>query len=482
MLSLIFAATRDSGIGLKNKLPWPRLPTDMKDFEEKTIGDGRNTVIMGYTTNQSLPHKYLKNRLNIVISKSHKEEIKETDTLKVVSNFYEALKISTGEVFIIGGAQIYKLALASGLVSKIYHTQILNKFEADTFMPEIDMNLYQLTKYGKVHTEKEVSFQFLEYSRKVFFRNPEMPYSDTEKQYLNLVSTVLQYGNIKGDRTGTGVKSLFGAQLRFELKPLFADPNNKNIFSIVFPLLTTKKVFWRGVALELLWILSGSTDTRVLAKLGIHIWDNDTSRETLDKRGFKDRKVGDLAYGYGFQLRHFGAKYIDHETDYSGQGVDQLLKLIHTIKTNPTDRRMILCFWDPFHVEEASLPWCHAFAQFYVTPGFNGAKGYLSCHMYQRSADLGIGIPFNIASYSLLTCLIAQVCDLYPGEFIHSIGDAHVYVNTIEGLQTQLTREPKEFPKLEINSTITDIEKFQFSDLKLIDYTPHDAIKMVLSY
>lgn len=479
MLNLIFASTRENGIGCGGKLPWPHIPTDMKDFETKTTG---GTVIMGYNTMQSLPKKFLKGRFNIVCSKIHNTEIKETEDLKIVSSFYDSLKISKGKVFVIGGAQIYKIALESGLVQKIYHTQILNKFEADTFTPEINSKIYSLTNYSDVITENGVSFQFLEYSRKVFFRNPEMPYCDSEKQYLNLVDTVLQYGNIKDDRTGTGVKSLFGAQWRFQLTPIFPDPNDKEVFYILFPLLTTKKVFWRGVAEELFWIISGSTDTRILTKKGIHIWDNDTSRETLDKRGFKDRAIGDLAYGYGHQLRHYGAKYIDHETDYKGQGIDQLTNVIYKIKNTPNDRRILFCLWNPLDLDNSTLVPCHMFAQFYVTPGFNGSKGFLSCHIYIRSNDLALGAPFNIASYALMTCLIAMICGLYPGELIYSIGDAHAYINTIEGLQTQLTREPKEFPKLQINQGINDIEKFEFKDLKLIGYNPYEAIKMPLSF
>jgi dihydrofolate reductase/thymidylate synthase len=467
MLNLIYASTRENGIGKDGQLPWPKLQTDFNNFRLKTIGNGSNTVVMGYKTMQSLPHGYLKSRKNIILSKEHKAEIKETEDIKVIDNITEVFKYSTSSIFIIGGAQIYKLALATGLVGKIYHTAILSKFECDTFVDPIDPQFYQLTDYSDVITENGVSYQFCEYDRKAFLGKP-VSYSHGELQYLNLIDTVLQYGNIKPDRTGTGVKSLFGAQCRFDLRK-------------EFPLLTTKKVFWRGVAEELFWIISGSTDTTILTKKGIHIWDADTCRETLDKRGFKDRRIGDLGPGYGFQLRHYGAKYIDCNTDYKGQGIDQLMNVIDKIKNNPNDRRILFCLWNPTDLDNTTLVPCHMFAQFYVTPGFNGKRGMLSCHMYIRSQDLSLGAPFNIASYSLLTCLIAQICDLYPGEFIHSMGDTHIYINTISGIQSQLTRVPKQFPKLQLNPQVRDIEKFQFLDLKLIGYQSHDAIKMPLS-
>ncbi len=467
MFNLIFASTRDMGIGYKGKLPWPKLPTDFGNFRDETTGEGNNTIVMGYNTYESLNFKTLKNRLNIVLTKKHKDDIKETEHLKIITELDQVFKYNKGNIFIIGGAQIYKLALSTGLVQKIYYTQILNSFKSYTFVDPISTNFYELTKNGDIIHENTITYQFLEYQRKIFLGKP-VSYTHQEQQYLNLIDTVLQYGNIKGDRTGTGVKSLFGAQLRFDLRT-------------EFPLFTTKKVFWRGVAEELFWIISGSTDTRILTEKGIHIWDQDTCRETLDKRGFKDRKIGDLAYGYGHQLRHYGAKYIDHETNYKGQGIDQLMNVIDKIKNNPNDRRILFCLWNPIDLDNSTLIPCHVLAQFYVTPGFNGQKGYLSCHMYQRSQDFSIGYSFNVASYSLLTYMIAHLCNLLPGEFIHSIGDLHIYANTISGIQTQLTRKPYPFPKLELNEEIKDIEQFQFKDLKLIGYQSHDAIKMQLS-
>ena len=182
-----------------------------------------------------------------------------------------------------------------------------------------------------------------------------------------------------------------------------------------------------------------------------------------------------LHYRYGFQWRHFGAEYADMHADYEGKGVDQLRDCIHKIKTSPEDRRIIMTAWNPSDLDKMALPPCHMFCQFYV------ANGELSCQMYQRSADMGLGVPFNIASYSLLTVMMAQACDLKPGEFVHTIGDAHVYLNHVDALQEQILRVPKAFPKIEVNPQKTDIDSFEFADFTIVDYAPMAAIKMKMA-
>ena len=243
----------------------------------------------------------------------------------------------------------------------------------------------------------------------------------------------------------------------------------------VIPILTTKRVFWRGVAEELLWFVSGSTDARELQAKKIHIWDGNASREFLDNRGLTHREEGDLGPVYGFQWRHFGAKYVDFNTDYTGQGVDQLARCINCIKTNPTSRRIVMSAWNPADLNDMALPPCHMFCQFYV------ANGELSCQMYQRSADMGLGVPFNIASYALLTRMVAQVCGLKAGDFVHTIGDAHVYLNHIEPLQRQLRRKPRPFPTLTINPEVNDIDGFKYEDFTVNDYKPFKGIKMKMA-
>jgi len=287
--------------------------------------------------------------------------------------------------------------------------------------------------------------------------------NNEEHQYLNLVRDILEHGVQRSDRTGVGTISKFGAQMRFSLR----DGS--------FPLLTTKRVFWRGVAEELLWFVKGDTNAKNLSSKDVNIWEANGGRKFLDSRGLTDREEGDLGPVYGFQWRHFGAEYETMHSDYTGKGVDQLQECITTIKNNPTDRRIVMTAWNPTALPKMALPPCHMFCQFYV------ANGELSCLMYQRSCDMGLGVPFNIASYALLTCLIAHVCDLKPGEFIHSLGDAHVYLNHVNALNEQLKREPRAFPKLVIKPDTKDIEKFQFGDFELIDYHPHPHLKMEMA-
>lgn len=243
------------------------------------------------------------------------------------------------------------------------------------------------------------------------------------------------------------------------------------------PLLTTKRTFWRGVAEELLWFVQGNTNANDLAAKDIHIWDGNGSREFLDSRGLEHREEGDLGPVYGFQWRHFGAKYVDMHTDYTGQGVDQLADCIEKIKNNPEDRRIIMSAWNPSDLEYMALPPCHMFCQFYV----DTEKNELSCQMYQRSADMGLGVPFNIASYALLTHMIAHVTGRKPGDFVHTIGDAHVYLNHVDALKQQLERSPRAFPKIQINAEKKGIDDFEFDDFKVIGYQPHKTIKMKMA-
>jgi dihydrofolate reductase/thymidylate synthase len=206
----------------------------------------------------------------------------------------------------------------------------------------------------------------------------------------------------------------------------------------------------------------------------IHIWDGNGSKDFLTKLGLGHREEGDLGPVYGFQWRHFGAEYTDMHADYTGKGVDQLAQVIHTIKTNPNDRRIVLTAWNPADLGIMALPPCHMFCQFYV----DTQRGELSCQMYQRSCDIGLGVPFNIASYALLTCLIAHCCHLKPGDFVHTMGDTHVYSNHVDALKLQIQREPRPFPTLKINPDVRDIDSFKLSDLVIEGYNPHAKIAM----
>lgn len=292
---------------------------------------------------------------------------------------------------------------------------------------------------------------------------PRLEKRHEEYQYLEIVQDILDRGVEKGDRTGTGTKSVFGRQMRFSLR------------DGTFPLLTTKKTFHRGIAEELFWFVRGSTNALELKEKKVMIWEGNSSREYLDSVGLNHRQVGDLGPVYGFQWRHFGAEYKDMHADYAGQGIDQLADVIDKIKNKPNDRRIIMCAWNPKDIPQMALPPCHCLAQFYV------ANGELSCMLYQRSADMGLGVPFNIASYALLTHMIAHVCQLKAGEFVHTLGDAHVYLNHVEPLQEQLAREPRPFPKLVIKRQIQNIEDFTIDDIEVKDYNPHPKIAMTMA-
>ncbi|BGP20227.1 hypothetical protein JCM10213_005919 [Rhodosporidiobolus nylandii] len=298
--------------------------------------------------------------------------------------------------------------------------------------------------------------------------NPE------EQQYLDLVQTIIERGERRADRTGTGTVSLFAPpQLRFSLsKPSTSSPSSDP--TLILPLLTTKRVFSRGIIEELLWFVAGSTDSKLLSAKNVRIWDGNGSREFLDKIGLSHREEGDLGPVYGFQWRHFGAEYGTAKDSYEGEGVDQLAEVIRKIKENPTDRRIILSAWNPADIPKMALPPCHMFCQFYVNlpppDAPEGTKPRLSCLMYQRSADLGLGVPFNIASYALLTHMIALVTDTTPHEFILQLGDAHVYLDHVEPLKTQLERTPYEFPEFRWTRSkeeVGSIDGFKFEDFEI---------------
>ncbi|KAK9450193.1 thymidylate synthase [Limtongia smithiae] len=293
-----------------------------------------------------------------------------------------------------------------------------------------------------------------------------------EDAYLALCAQILRAGEKRSDRTGTGTYSLFAPpQMRFSLR------------DNAFPLLTTKRVFMKAILHELLWFVSGCTDSTVLSQKGVKIWDGNGSREYLDSIGLSDRAVGDLGPVYGFQWRHFGAEYTDCNADYTSKGVDQLTELVDKIRNKPYDRRLILTAWNPADMHKMALPPCHMFAQFYVSyPNGPDSRGELSCCLYQRSADMGLGVPFNIASYALLTIMIAKVCDLTPGEFVHCLGDAHVYLDHVEAMQTQIARTPRKFPKLFIKQDKVDsMDDFKYEDFEVEGYKPHGKIEMNMS-
>ena len=298
------------------------------------------------------------------------------------------------------------------------------------------------------------------------------------KQYLDLLTRIKTEGAVKTDRTGTGTKSVFGHQMRFDL-------------SQGFPLLTTKKVFLKGIIHELLWFLNGDTNIKYLVDNGVHIWDNDAYRyynELCVKEGvlpvtmeeflraaqegidspIDGYKFGDLNHVYGYQWRSWPRP--------NGEAIDQIQQAVDLIKNSPDSRRIIVSAWNVADVEKMALPPCHTLFQFYV------ADGKLSCMLYQRSADTFLGVPFNIASYALLTMMMAQVCGLEAGEFVHTLGDTHLYLNHLEQVDEQLSRTPRALPKMHINPDVKSIFDFKYEDFELEGYDPHPTIKAPMSF
>ena len=296
------------------------------------------------------------------------------------------------------------------------------------------------------------------------------------KQYLKLLDTICREGVVRGDRTGTGTKGIFGYQMRFDL-------------SEGFPLVTTKKLFLKGIIYELLWFLRGDTNIKYLVDNGVHIWDADAYRyynELCVKHGvlpvdqetflaaagvespIEGYRFGDLNNVYGYQWRSWPQQ--------NGEAIDQIKRAIDTIKHNPNSRRIIVSAWNVADVESMALPPCHTMFQFYV------AEGRLSCQLYQRSGDTFLGVPFNIASYALLTMMIAKECGLEPGEFIHTLGDAHLYLNHEEQAKEQLNREPRKLPTMHLNPEVKSIFDYTYEDFTLEGYDPHPAIKAPLSF
>lgn len=472
--SIVIASTSTGGIGFQGQLPW-KCPEDLRYFRHltTTVHDPqkRNAIVMGRKTWDSLvsqQHAPLPRRWNVVISKTL--NLTSPDTL-VCTSLDKALEClsclsNVESIFVIGGSQLYQEAIQHPQCQTLNLTQI---HQTDVIC-DVGISLPPPPSFTLTDSRETPHCTFQIWIRRCYPQTKqELPQPPTllshpnteEQQYLDIVKDILQTGHRRGDRTGTGVISKFGYTMRFDLK--------------TFPLLTTKKVFFRGVAEELLWFLKGHTNAKLLRDRGVKIWDGNASRAYLDSIGLKDRSEDDLGPIYGFQWRHFGAQYKTMHDDYTGQGVDQIQDLIQRIRKNPTDRRLVLTAWNPTDIPSMALPPCHCLCQFYVR------EGKLSCQMYQRSCDMGLGVPFNMASYALLTCVMAHVCDLQPGEFIHVMGDAHIYVNHIDAMREQLKRAPRAFPTLTITADHRNLEQFQLDDFVIDHYHPGGKLSMTMA-
>jgi len=442
--SVIVCTDNQGGIGKENRIPW-RHVEDLAFFKKMTIG---SVVIMGRRTWESLRGPLI-DRVNIVVSKNLIAGV------LVVSCLLEGVRKASQlypnqRIFVIGGAQLYAEALLSPYCRHLYWTKLEGCYNCD-----VKIDLTRIADHYKLnHTEPWDQATINHYIQRP---------NDEEYQYFKIIQEILSNNDRRQDRTNIGTLSSFGKSMRFDLNQSF-------------PLLTTKRMFWRGIVAELLWFLSGSTNANILSEQGVNFWKDNTSRKFLDSRGLTDLPVGDLGKGYGFQWRHWGAEYKTMHDNYEGQGVDQLAEVIRLIRNDPTNRRILISAWNPKDLKETALPPCHIMCQFYVT-----SDGRLSSQMYQRSGDMGLGVPFNIASYALLTCILAHVCDLKPGEFTHVIGDAHVYTTHNDALLEQMTREPYAFPQLQIQTDNKSIDGFKLSDFVLQKYAYWPAIEMPMA-
>ena len=493
-INFITACDNKGGIGKNGSLPW-NIPNEMKYFQSVTMG---NIVVMGRTTYFSIPEKFrpLSNRLNLVLTND--EELLKNNhnhpNLKFFNNginsnnnknynitdYHVKIELLTlsilvknnalyyaKEIFIIGGEKIYnmyfnllnKYSFNDLQLNNIYLTYVNKDYKCDTFFPKIDESFKLIHYSDKHYDEKEkVNYRFLKYKKDIFYKN------NYEKKYLDIANKILDKGNYRLDRTDTGIFSIFGTQMRF------------NITDYI-PILTTKRVPFKTCVHELLWFLNGDTDNKNLQKNKVHIWDGNSSREFLDKYGLEHLEEGDCGACYGFQWRHFGAKYIDCNTDYTGIGFDQVKYVLNLLKTDPFSRRIFLSAGNSADLDKTCLPPCHVSIQFFVEE-INGMK-YLSGHMYQRSADWFLGEPFNILSYTVLIYLFATMCDMMPHELVISTGDTHIYSNHKEQMIEQIQRSYLTKPKLWINPDVKNknIDEITIDDFDLVGYFSHPTIK-----
>jgi len=438
---MVAAVCKGLGIGLNNKIPW-NIKEDLQYFRNLTLN---KNVIMGRKTFDSIGNP-LANRNNIVIT-SNSELINNINV-----TFTSNIEIKDNQdYYIIGGSTIYEKYI--DLVDKLYITYIDKKYDCDTFFPAFTN--FKLIDYSeKKYSETEKCYyQFLTFEKNKTIHE--------EYKYLNLIREILDTNINRKDRTNVGTMSTFGKQLSFDI-------------SNSIPLLTTKFVNINLVIKELLFFLRGETDSKILENQGVNIWKANTTRDFLDKNGLNNLVEGDMGPMYGISLRHFNAEYKGCNHDYTGQGYDQVLKLIDNIKKDPYSRRHIITTFNPVEANNGVLYPCHGIViQFYVDE-----SNKLSCHVYNRSQDVFLGQPWNIVSYAILTYIIANKCDLHPKELIVSMGDAHIYMNHIEQVNLQLNRKPYPFPKLLLNN-IKDkkIEDITIDDFNLIGYLYHPSIK-----
>jgi dihydrofolate reductase / thymidylate synthase len=461
MFNIILACDKEYGIGRYNSLPWA-FGKDMEYFKGLTTSNNpfkKSIVIMGRNTMESLPKKKLSNRINIIISNKLEDNRVYKDNFVVLNTFQKALDYSYGlngydsnDIWVIGGKQLYQESFRHRDLDKVYYTFIEGNFNCDTFISfpwdEYEMNLSNSTQFIVKDNDRKTNK-----TCHLFF-NIIKPRKDAENQYLNLMNEIITNGERRDTRNGE-TRSLFSKELNFDV-------------SNSVPLLTTKRMFWKGIVEELLFFIRGEINTLKLEEKGIKIWKGNTNKEFLNKQNL-NYEEGCMGPMYGYQWRYFN-KPLNKESG----GIDQLKNLINEIKINPTSRRLLITDFNPSQVNEGVLYPCHSLIlQFYVE------KDMLSVKMYQRSADVFLGLPFNIASTSLLLYIIAKLTNLNPKMVTISLGDCHIYKEHLVQCKEQLSRTTFQLPKLNIPDfkTLKEVENSIFKDYKLLDYNYHPSIK-----
>ena len=478
-VNLIVALSRKNyGIGVDNRIPW-KLSEDMAYFKKTTIGDqnkGKNIVLMGRKTWESIPAKFkpLKDRINVVLTSQ--PQYRDNANPIVINNLEQFLEKpldfvdeTFNEIFVIGGETLYKRIIDEhiDLVNKIYVTEIYKEFECDTFAPHFHKLAGNLIEYSNVSKfnyckESDTYFRFVEYTGKKFLTR--LKWVNIEEQnYLNTLWKLLHNGELRKNRTGIDTKSLFSCVGNYDLED-------------TFPALTTRRIFFRGIFEELMFYLSGKTDNQILVDKNVNIWTGNTTREFLDSRGLNHYKEGDMGETYGFNYRHFGAVYKGCDTNYTGQGYDQVQNAINLIKNNPESRRIVISLWNPATLDNASLPPCMFQYQFYV----NIQEKKLNCLVNLRSSDYFLANNWNTCTAAIFVYLICNLegIDLTPGKLTVMSCDTHIYTNHEEQIKENLKRQCKPAPKLIVQcGKKKDIMDFNFSDLKLIGYYPDPSIQ-----
>ena len=494
-LNLIFNRNIQGIIGINNEL-FTGISEDFAHFKEKT---SNNIVVMGYNTFKSLPGKnkinILSNRLNVVISNNHYdslvEQIKESNVkscimvYKTFDHFYHRLienKIvydkdvfKNKDIFIIGGSYLYTYVYDNYNINIIYETITDNHISIEDYVKDRNKITYfnrviDDKKFIKIYSKKgeaEINLNMghkghtkikTEYHINTY-QNKETA-NIQELEYLKLLKYIYKEGVHKDSRNSKVISIFSPPQMRFDLRD-------------GFPLLTTKKVPWKTVLRELLWFISGSIDNKVLQAKNVHIWDRNSKKKYLQTRGLDHYREGELGPIYGFQWRHFGADYKGIDNDYTGEGIDQLNNIINLIKNDPGSRRIIINSWNVKDLEKMALPPCHVMVQFSV----DITEGCIDAKLTQRSGDMFLGVPFNIASYAFLLHIIGNITGYTPRHFIHDIGDAHIYNNHKEAIVKQIQRPTYKFPHLKIKRKLNTIDDIDETDFDIINYKHHGVIK-----